>query len=82
MPYIQLDRFVVIEQLLYKLYLEDQAEVIGDIVGLSLLASAYASSLYQIQITYPLALDVWHEVVEFVQGNGRGETFAGIVNLC
>ncbi len=48
MPNLQVNRSVVLEEFLYKLYLEYQTEVIGGIVWLAFLASTYAGYLYQV----------------------------------
>jgi len=48
MPNLQVNRSVVLEELLYKLYLEYQTEVIGGIVWLAFLASTYTGYLYQV----------------------------------
>ena len=69
MPNFQFNGLVVLEEFLHKLYLEYQAEVVGVVVWLTLFARTHTGNLYQLQVTDTLLLNIWHEIIEFVQSH-------------
>lgn len=60
---------VIIEELTDALYLKHKSEVVLVLILLAFLAIAKSSDFDVIEVTYALAREVRHEIVELVEGN-------------